>query len=150
MFCWDQPPFWLIWLKLPVKLDLRFDDEDDYEYEIFSIPSRARAWASVILTGKRDSRRHSATWYSKTTAGTSYQMWEVFNILRSGEGLTSFSMEIAVLTFLVKKKGKMKLSGVSFFFFFENTRKNLKLNVVPFLVLKSKALIPSNPQLYLH
>ena len=76
-------------------------------------------------------------------------MWEVFNILRSGEGLTSFSVEITVLTF-GKKKGKMKLSGVSFFFFFENTRKNLKLNVVPFLVLKSKALIPSNPQLYLH
>ena len=42
----------------------------------------------------------------------------------------------------------MKLSGVSFFL--ENTRKNLKLNLVLFLVLKSKALIPSNPQLYLH
>ena len=45
------------------------------------------------------------------------------------------------------------LAGVFFFFFFfffENTRKNLKLNVVPSLVLKSKALIPSNPQLYLH
>ena len=79
-------------------------------------------------------------------AGTSY-----FIILRSGEGLTSFSMEITVLTFLVKKKkGKMKLSGLSFFFFSENTRKNRKLKFVPFFVLKSKALNPSNPQLYLH
>ena len=31
-----------------MELDFRFEDEDDYEYEIFSIPSRARAWASVI------------------------------------------------------------------------------------------------------
>ena len=37
-----------------MELDFRFDDEDDYEYENFSIPSRARAWASVILAGKRD------------------------------------------------------------------------------------------------
>ena len=48
-----------------MELDLRFEDEYDYEYEIFSIPSRARVWASVILAGKRDSRRHSTTWYSK-------------------------------------------------------------------------------------
>ena len=31
-----------------MELDFRFEDEDDYEYEIFSIPSRARVWASVI------------------------------------------------------------------------------------------------------
>ena len=63
------------------------------------------------------------------------------NFLQYGNNRTNF--------FGKKKKGKMKLPGVSFLFF-ENTRKNLKLNVVPFLVLKSKALIPSNPQLYLH
>ena len=30
----------------------RFWDEEDYEYEIFSMLSSARAWASVILAGK--------------------------------------------------------------------------------------------------
>ena len=44
------------------KIDsLRFWDEDDYKYEIFSILSIAHAWTSVILGGKRDSRRHSTT-----------------------------------------------------------------------------------------
>ena len=38
-----------------------FRFEDDYEYEIFSVLSSAHAWASVILAGKRDSRRHSTT-----------------------------------------------------------------------------------------
>ena len=54
----------------------RFWDEDDYEYEIFSILSIARAWTSVILAGKRDSRRHSTTSFSENVvvAGTSYQM----------------------------------------------------------------------------
>ena len=37
----------------------RFSDEYDYEYEIFSVLSSVRAWASVILAGKRGSRRHS-------------------------------------------------------------------------------------------
>ena len=37
----------------------RFQDEKDYEYEIFSIVGSARAWRSVILAGKRGSRRHS-------------------------------------------------------------------------------------------
>ena len=36
-----------------MELDFRFEDEDDYEYEIFSIPSRARAWASVIKDFKK-------------------------------------------------------------------------------------------------
>ena len=52
----------------------RFWDEDDYEYEIFSGAglSSACAWASVILAGKRDSRRHSITSFSENVvvAGT--------------------------------------------------------------------------------
>ena len=52
----------------------RFEEEDDYE--IFSILSSARAWASVILARKRDSRHHSTTGFSENVvvAGTSYQM----------------------------------------------------------------------------
>ena len=41
----------------------RFEDDNDYEYEIFSILSIARTWTG-ILTGKRDSRRHSTTGFS--------------------------------------------------------------------------------------
>ena len=54
----------------------RFWDEDDYEYEIFSVPSSAHAWISVILAGKRGSCRHSTTSLSENVvvAGTSYQM----------------------------------------------------------------------------
>ena len=54
----------------------RFEDEDNYGYEIFSILSSARAWTSVILAGKRDSRRHTTTSISENVvvAGTSYQM----------------------------------------------------------------------------
>ena len=50
-----------------------FWDEDDNEYEILSI---AHAWASVILAGKHDSRRHSTTSFSENVvmAGTSYQI----------------------------------------------------------------------------
>ena len=39
----------------------RFWDEDDYDYQIFSILSSAHAWTSVILAEKRYSRRHSTT-----------------------------------------------------------------------------------------
>ena len=57
----------------------RFWDEHDHEYAIFSILSSARARTSVILTGKRDSRNHSTTSFSKNVvvAGTSYQILEV-------------------------------------------------------------------------
>ena len=53
-----------------------FWDEDDYKYEIFSMLSIAHAWTSVILAGKRDSRRHSTTSFSENVvvAGTGYQM----------------------------------------------------------------------------
>ena len=58
-----------------------FRFEDDFEYEIFSILSIARAGTSVILAGKLDSRRHSTTGYSENVAvaGTSYQMLEVLS-----------------------------------------------------------------------
>ena len=66
-----------------------FQDENDYEYEIFSIVSSARAWGSVILAGKLGSRRHSTTSVSESVyvvAGTSYQMLEVL-ALAIGRGL---------------------------------------------------------------
>ena len=58
----------------------RFQDEYDYEYEIFSILSSVRAWTSVILAGKRGSRRHSTTSFraNVVVAKTRYQMLEVF------------------------------------------------------------------------
>ena len=64
-----------IWI-LVKKRTLRFFDEDDYEYEIFSILSVAQAWTNVILAGKRDNRRHSTTSFSEevVVAGTSYQV----------------------------------------------------------------------------
>ena len=54
----------------------KFWDEDDYDYVIFSILSIAQLWTSVILAGKRDSRRHSTTSFSENVvvAGASYQM----------------------------------------------------------------------------
>ena len=57
----------------------RFWEEYDYEYEIFSMVSSARAWAGVIWAGKRGSRRHSTTSFSESVivARTSYQMLEV-------------------------------------------------------------------------
>ena len=58
---------------------VRFRDEDDYEYKIFSIPSSALARTNVILAGKRGSRRHSTTSCSTNivVAETSYQILEV-------------------------------------------------------------------------
>ena len=41
----------------------RCEDDNDYEYAIFSILSIARRWTG-ILAGKRDSRRHSTTGFS--------------------------------------------------------------------------------------
>ena len=64
---------------IPKERTLRFQDEDDYEDEIFSILS---AWTSVILAGKRDSRRYSTTGFNENVvvAETSYQMWADRNI----------------------------------------------------------------------
>ena len=54
----------------------KFWDEDDYEYEIFSILIIAHSWISIILAGKHDSRPNSTTSFSENVvvAGTSYQM----------------------------------------------------------------------------
>ena len=41
--------------------DLRFSDKYDYVYDILPVLSSARAWTTVILTGKRDSIRQSTT-----------------------------------------------------------------------------------------
>ena len=103
-----------IWI-LVKKRTLRFFDEDDHEYKIFSILSIAQAWTSVILAGKRDHRRHSTTSFSEevVVAGTSYQMLESFSILLSGEGLTSCSIDNPANFF--GEKSTMKLSGVSIF-----------------------------------
>ena len=62
-FCWLLETF-------------RFWDENDYDYDIFSILSIAHAWTSVIGAGKRDSRRHSTSSISENVveAGRNYQM----------------------------------------------------------------------------
>ena len=44
----------------------RFYDENDYEYEIFSIVISAQACRSITLAGKRGSRRHSTTSFSES------------------------------------------------------------------------------------
>ena len=51
----------------------KFWDEEDYEYEIFSILSSARARTNVILAGKSDKLRHSTTSFSENVVllGTS-------------------------------------------------------------------------------
>ena len=69
-------------------------NEEVYEYEISSVLSSARAWPSVILAGKRDSRRHSSMSFSENVvvSETSYQMLEVLS-LWPGEGLTSFNKD---------------------------------------------------------
>ena len=113
-----------IGLKIPIwilvkKRTLRFFDEDDYEYKIFSILSIAQAWTSVILAGKRDSRRHSTRSFSENdqrecrSGGNKLTDVRSFIILRSGEGLTSFSINNR--TDFFGEKSKLKLSGVSFF-----------------------------------
>ena len=77
--------------------------------------SSARPWTSVILAGKRGSRRHSTTSLSKNVevAETSYQMLEVLSFC-DRERVQPPSRKITVLTFLVKY-GKMKLSWGSVF-----------------------------------
>ena len=51
----------------------------------------AREWTSVVLAGKRDSRRHSTTSFSENVvvAETSYQNVRSFIVLQTVEGLTS-------------------------------------------------------------
>ena len=57
--------------KIPVPFDGNFSPKfplalkDHNDYEIFSILSCDRAWTSVILAGKRDSRLHSTRSFSE-------------------------------------------------------------------------------------
>ena len=83
----------------------RFWDDDDFEYEIFSVLSIAHAWTSVILAGKRGSRRHSATSFSENVgvAGTSYQMQEVLSFCYREVLRTSFSINKHTNLFSEKK-----------------------------------------------
>ena len=50
----------------------RFQDQYDYEYDIFSILSSAGALFSVILAGKRGSRCHSTTSFSANVSECKY------------------------------------------------------------------------------
>ena len=116
----------------------RFYDEYDYEYEIFSVLFRARAWTRVILAGKRARRRHSTTRvlakrrshcggnkpYSLSNAGRFYH-------LTIGRGL----IKITILTSLVK----IVQWGFSGCLFLNNMRKNFKSNLV--LAFESKGFL---------
>ena len=81
-----------VWILLLSEVTSFENKRGVYEYEISSVLSSARAWPSVILAGKRDSRRHSSMSFSENVvvSETSYQMLEVLS-LWPGEGLTSFN-----------------------------------------------------------
>ena len=69
-----------------------FEDENDYEYEIFATLGIARAWARITLAGKK--RRHSTTSFSVNVV-VAEELSHVtrFLILRSEEALTSFNKD---------------------------------------------------------
>ena len=88
----------------------RFEDENEYEREIFLILSIARAWASVILAGKRDSRRVAVV-------ETSYQMLQVLSFCdreRAWPRSHKSIIMITVLTFLVTLKYDEAFRGTYF------------------------------------
>ena len=97
----------------------RFWDENDCVYEIFSIVSSARAWGSVILEGKRGSRRQSTT--RGRSGGNKLSDVRSFIILLSREGLTSFNNDNST-NFSGEKKVQWRIPGC---LFFDNTRKKL-------------------------
>ena len=106
--------------------------EDDYEYEIFSILSSARAWTSGILAGKRDSRRTllwalaRMSWWQKQVIKFlrfyRFAIGRAPNLFRKGNRTSFFD----------KNKSTMKLSEC---LWSENTRKNFKSNLEPVVVL---------------
>ena len=108
----------IVIVQKAIETFIRFQDE----YEIFSILSSARAWTSVILVGKRGSRRQSTTSFiaSVVVAGTSYQMLEVLAFCNR-ERAQPPSITITVLTFLVQKKYNKEFQGVFFFTIREKT-----------------------------
>ena len=111
--------FWLLLkcstIGIPRIASFRLYDENDYEYEIFSIVRSARAWERHF-GGKTWLRgRHSTTSFSENVvvAETSFQMLEVLAFC-DRERSWPFSVTITVLTFLVKKS-TIKNSAVSIF-----------------------------------
>ena len=86
------------------------------------------------MAGKRGGRRHSTTSFSESVvvAGTSYQMCNRrFSILQSGEVLTSVNNDNSA-----NFSGEKSTMINSVCLFFDNTRKNLRSN----LVLESEGL----------
>ena len=95
--------------------DLRFYDKDNYKNKIFPTLSSVLKQTNVSLAGKCDSHRHSTTKFSKkvVVVKASYQMLGISSFSNWERALPP-SMEISILTFVVKKSTK-KLSGVSIF-----------------------------------
>ena len=61
----------LLGMSRPVLTEIfEFQDEDDYECAIFLVLSSARVWSSIILAGKRDSRRHSNMGFLRVSINT--------------------------------------------------------------------------------
>ena len=65
-----------------------------------------RAWASVILAGKRNTRHHSITGFGKRT---------VIHCVQERSFITSLNKNIKLTFRVEKRKRKMKLFGVSIF-----------------------------------
>ena len=76
------------WGLFPLIETFRFWDENIDDHGILSILSIALAWTSIILAGRRDSRRHSTTSFNENVivVGTSYQMLEIFIIILHSRG----------------------------------------------------------------
>ena len=88
---------WIILYNKVKTFTIKFDSPYTYQRALdsrtrtttntkfLSVLSSARVWASVILAGKRDNRRHSATSLSENgrenvvVAGAGYQMWDVLS-----------------------------------------------------------------------
>ena len=87
-------------------------DQSDYEYEILSVLS-ARTRASVILAGKRGSRRHSTTSFSENVmlADTSDKVLEVLLFCGWEIAYSPFNQDNSALFW--RKRNTMKQCGVS-------------------------------------
>ena len=91
--------------------------------------SIARAWVSVILAGKRNSRHHSTTSFSGNgNKLVSRRSWENFKTFFNKNNCANFYGE----------KSTMKPSGVEFF---ENKRKKIKLKSRPRPPLKASIVV---------
>ena len=101
--------------------DLQVLRRDRLRVRVLSTKYCVRAWISVILAGKRDSRRHSTTSFGENVvvAETS------FIILRLEEGVTSFHKDNSS-NFSGESKVKYSFPGN---LFFENTRKTFQSNL---------------------